>query len=225
MKLFERFSLMMRTSITTLREKVEDPRRMIHQLIVDMEEELVCVRRNVADTIADEILLRKKAEAARAEADQWTERAAAVLRKGDETKARACLEQKVRAAQRADALEDEHRNQREQTQRLQQAVQDIEDRIRQAKQKQTLLLARLVRANSQENINRALDRACEGSAFRHFERFEERVERAEALGEAYDRLDGKEPDATELEAQLRAAERAEELESELSELKRRVGAE
>ncbi len=225
MKLLERFSLMMRASITTLRERVEDPERMIHQLVVDMEVELVCVRKNVANAIADEILLRKKAEAARAEADQWTERAAAVLRKGDETKARACLEQKVRAAQRADALETEHKAQREQTQRLQEAVQDIEDRIRQAKQKQTLLLARLVRAKSQENVNRALDRACEGSAFKHFERFEERVERAEALGEAYDRLDGKEPDAAELEAQLQAVERDEALDDELASLRRRVEAE
>ena len=45
------FSLVMRSSITTLREKFEDPERMLHQLIVDMDEELESVRESVAEAI------------------------------------------------------------------------------------------------------------------------------------------------------------------------------
>ena len=71
MKWLENFTLVMRSSITTLREKVEDPERMLHQLIVDMEEELEAVRAGVAEAIADEIQLGKRAQQAREESDQW----------------------------------------------------------------------------------------------------------------------------------------------------------
>ena len=40
MKWLTNFSLVMRSNITTLKEKIEDPERMLHQLIIDMAEEL-----------------------------------------------------------------------------------------------------------------------------------------------------------------------------------------
>jgi len=48
-------TLVMRSSITALREKLEDPERMLHQLILDMDEELCKVRSSVAEAIADEV--------------------------------------------------------------------------------------------------------------------------------------------------------------------------
>jgi phage shock protein A len=32
------FKLVMKSSVTALRERIEDPERMFHQLIIDMEE-------------------------------------------------------------------------------------------------------------------------------------------------------------------------------------------
>src|ERR1700749_708214 len=137
------FTLIMRSNITTLRDKFEDPERMLHQLIIEMDEELVSVRESVAGAIADEILLGKKVTQAREESKQWMERATSSLRRGDETAAQAALEQKGLAEERAERLEQEFAKQKQQTVKLQQAVRDLEDKIRQARQKQTLLLARL----------------------------------------------------------------------------------
>ena len=64
------FNLMIRSSITTLREKIEDPERLLHQLIVDMEEELDRVRESVAEAIADEIQLGRKVQQAHSELHQ-----------------------------------------------------------------------------------------------------------------------------------------------------------
>ncbi len=66
MSWLNQFTLVMRSSITSLRESVENPERMLHQLIVDMEEELDRVRRSVAEAVADEIQMRKRAERERA---------------------------------------------------------------------------------------------------------------------------------------------------------------
>lgn len=222
MKWLENFTLVMRTSITTLREKMEDPERMLHQLICDMEEELDRIRASVAGAIADEILLKKKVNQSREEATQWDERATAALKRGDELSTKSALEQKLVAARRAEGLAKEYDKQHEATLKLQDAVRDLEDKIRQAGQKRTLLVARLARADSTQRINSALERTTSKSAFAQFSRLEQRVDRAEAMSEAYDRLDGKDPDAAELERQFAVEEQKQKVQNEFEELKRRV---
>lgn len=225
MRWLENFTLVMRSSITTLRERIADPERLLHQLVCDMEEELETVRASVAAAIADEIQMGRRAQKAGDEAATWSERATAALTRGDEALARSALEQKVQAAQRADTLRVEHEKQKEQTAKLQQSVRDLEDKIRQARQKQTLLLARMARADSARRINRALDRSEGCSAFSEFRRLEERVERSEAMSEAYDRMEGRDPDAEELARRFDEAQRREQVQNELEELKRRVSGE
>jgi phage shock protein A len=222
MKWLETFTLVMRSQITTLREKVEDPERMIHQLILDMEEELEIARERIAGAIADEIQLGKEVEKLRKEAEAWMDRATKSLQRGDETAAKSALEQKRRAEDRLESLLGVYETQQEQTRQLQNAFRDLEDKIRQARHKQTLLLARMARAETAQQINRAMDRATGKSAFAQFHRLEQRIERSEAICEAYDRLDGHDFKADELERQLAEQDRKEDLEREFDELKRRV---
>ncbi|MCH8830891.1 MAG: PspA/IM30 family protein [Planctomycetes bacterium] len=225
MKWLRNFTLVMRSSITTLREKVENPERMLHQLIIDMEEELDVVRSSVAETIADEIQMGKRAQKSRAEADEWLERATAALKRDDELRSESALEQKVLADQRAESLQQDYEQQKQQTAKLQCSVADLEDKIRQARRKRTLLVARLTRAESARIIDRALDRAASRSAFAQFDRLEQRVERAEAVTEAWDRMQGRDPEADELEREFEEDERRQQVKNELEELKSRVAAE
>jgi phage shock protein A len=222
MRWLESFSLIMRSSVTTLREKIEDPERLLNQMIIDMDEELLRVRESVAAAIADEILLRNKARAAADDAAQWDERAVSALARGDELGAKSALEQKILAEQRSVDLGGEHEKQRTQTARLHDAVRDLDDKIRQARQKRTLLLARLVRADSTQRINAVLDRTESASAFAQFDRLEQRVERAEAVSEAWDRMEGRDPEARELERKFAEDERKQKVERQLDDLKRRV---
>ena len=217
------FSFIMRSSLTALKEKVEDPERMLHQLIIDMEEELDRVRTSVAHAVADEIQMRKRCDRERAEATTWMERATAAMKRSDETAAKSALEQKLAAAQRADRYEAEHLKQKHEVQKLQDAVRDLEDKIRQAKQKKTLLTARMARATSTQKIHTAMDRTTSQSAFAQFQRMEEKVDREEALSEAWDRLDGKDPDAAELAREFEARERQDQLGKELAQLKAQLG--
>lgn len=222
MSWLERFSLVMRSNVTLLYERFEDPERMLHQLLIDMDQELESVRHSVAEALADEIQLRKQVDAARKEAEQWLARAKSAIDRGDETSAEAALDQKLKAAERADELTKEYEQQQQQTHKLRESVRGLEDKIRQARQRRTLLLARVNRADSQRRINMALDRADGRSAFAEFEKLETRVNRAEALAEAYDTLDGRDPAAEELASQFAQKERAELLQKELNELRQTV---
>lgn len=225
MRWFSDFGLVIRSSISSLREKFEDPEKMLHQLILDMEEELDRVRDSVAEAIADEIHLARRLEAARREAAEWDERARTALQGGDERAARAALEQKVAAEATAESLETEHAGQKKETGRLERSIQELEKRIRQARQKKTLLVARMARADARMRITEAMDRATGPSAFAEFSRLEATVERREAKSSAYDRLSGRDPDAEELAEEFRDRERKARLEAELDSLKKSVSGE
>ena len=222
MQRLENFTLVMRSSITTLRDKIEDPERMLHQLIVDMEEELEAVREGVAEAIADEIQLGKRIQRAREDSDQWLERATTALKRNDEEASKQALDQKVFADERADSLQEEYQQQQQQAAKLQASLHDLDDKIRQARQKRTLLLARMTRANSTRRINQAMDRAENRSAFAQFSRLEDRVERSEAMCEAYDRLEGRDPETEELKQQFNERDRREKVRNEFEELKQRI---
>ncbi|MCA9159666.1 MAG: PspA/IM30 family protein, partial [Planctomycetales bacterium] len=73
-----------------------------------------------------------------------------------------------------------------------------------------------------QKIHTALDRSHADSAFAQFNRLEDKVDRQEALTEAWERMDGKDPDARELERQFEAAEREQRLQTELELLKARI---
>lgn len=222
MQWLNQFTLVMKSSITALREKIEDPERMLQQLIIDMEEEQESVRHSVAEAIADEIQLGKQVDREREVAKEWFERATKALKRGDEATSKAALEQKMLSEKRADDLNVQHEKQKTQTRKLQDSVRDLEDKLRQARQKRTLLLARLSRSKSSQRINAALDHANSSSAFAHFNRLEQRVDRAEALEAAYDRMEGRDPDADELERQFDEAERRENVASEFERLKQQL---
>ncbi len=216
------FSLVMRSSLTSLRERIEDPERMLHQLIIDMEEELDRVRASVAEAIADEIQMKKRLEREQAESDRWMERATAAMKRKDEVAARAALDQKLAAQQRLDQYASDHEKQKNEVVKLQKAIRDLEEKIRQAKQKKTLLMARMARAASTQKIHSAMDRTNSQSAFSQFHRLETKVEREEALTEAWERMDGKDPDAIDLEREFEAKERQESLTRELEKLRSRL---
>ncbi|SFI68440.1 PspA/IM30 family protein [Planctomicrobium piriforme] len=222
MSWIESFSFVMRSSFTAIREKIEDPERMLHQLVCDMEEELETVRHSVAAALADEIQIGKEVERTRTEVEQWAARAETALRRGDESSTRQAIEQKLRAEERLATLEKSYASQKTQTEKLQSSYRDLEDKIRQARHKRTLLVARLAQADSTRKINCALDHANGKSAFAEFSRLERRVEREEAMSDAYDRLEGRDPDAAALAAKFSKEEQRAKLEEELEAMKQRL---
>src|SRR5207253_4616143 len=115
------FSLVIRSSITGLCERFENPERMLNQLVIDMEEELERVRGNVAGVIADEIQLGRQVDKARAEVSQWHQRAATALQRHDEASAKAAIEQKALGQQRAGGLAKEQAKPKDETSRLHRA--------------------------------------------------------------------------------------------------------
>ena len=60
MALLERVGTLLRANINDLIEKAEDPEKLAKQLVLDMENQLLQVKTQVAIAIADQHLLQKK---------------------------------------------------------------------------------------------------------------------------------------------------------------------
>ncbi len=222
MKWFSQFSLIMRSNISSLCESVENPERMLHQLILDMQDELAKVKQSVAEAIADEILMRKTVEREQAEVTVWSDRAATAVKRGDDDAAKAALKQQLAAQARADQYAREHAAQAFEVHKLQDSVRNLEDKIRQAKQKKTLLSAKLARASTTNKINSVIDRADSQSAFAQFNRLQQRVDREEAVSEAWQRLDGDQSECDDLQRRFEQEEQEQTLSDELASLKARM---
>jgi len=60
MALLERVATLIRANLNDLIDKAEDPEKLIKQVILDMENQLLQVKTQVAIAIADQHLLEKK---------------------------------------------------------------------------------------------------------------------------------------------------------------------
>lgn len=214
------FTLIMRSSVTALREQIEDPERMLHQLIIDMQCELDSVRSSVAEAVADEILMRKRLEREETEESKWLERANSAMKRADESTARTALEQRMAASQRLEMYTLDHNKQVIEVNKLKSSVRDLEDKIRQAQHKKTLLIARLARARSTTKIQSALERTDSHSAFAQFQRLEDRVDRQEAKIQAWSEIDGDGLPESEIERDFAQQELKSRIDAELEAMKR-----
>jgi phage shock protein A len=105
MRLLERLSGLMTADLDLLLEQVENPELTITQLICDMEESIVDLRRETVTAVARQSRIRKRLFAAN-EASRGVElQATLAVQRGDEVRARQILGRKIGVLKSRDALE------------------------------------------------------------------------------------------------------------------------
>ncbi|HLI90906.1 MAG TPA: PspA/IM30 family protein [Ktedonobacteraceae bacterium] len=91
MNLLERVFTLLRANLNTVVEKAEDPEKALRQLQLDMRNQLVQVKTQVATAIAESHRLQKRSEERMTEADKWMKKAEQAVRQGNDDAARAAL--------------------------------------------------------------------------------------------------------------------------------------
>ena len=91
MALLERVSTLVRANLNDLVDKAEDPEKMIKQVILDMQNQLLQVKTQVAIAIADEHLLEKKKQENEDKVPEWMRKAELAVDKKQDDLARAAL--------------------------------------------------------------------------------------------------------------------------------------
>ncbi len=93
---------MLRANINDLIDRAEDPEKLAKQLVLDMENQLLQVKTQVAIAIADQHLLEKKRKDHEAAATDWHRKAELAVEKGEDGMARAALERALGSQALAD---------------------------------------------------------------------------------------------------------------------------
>ena len=152
MALLERVSTLLRANLNDLLDKSEDPDKLSKQILLDMENQLLQVKTQVAVAIADQHRLAKQ-QAEHAEAcTQWRRKAELAVAKGQDDLARAALERSLSHQRLAEGFAQQHADQTAEADTLRAAYTKLQVKLTETRARVELLLA-------QHRRNRALARA------------------------------------------------------------------
>src|SRR3981189_3875987 len=92
MALLERVATLVRANLNDLIDQAEEPEKMIKQVILDMQNQFLQVKTQVAIAIADQHLLEKKQKENEGKVAEWMRKAELAVDKKEDDLARASLE-------------------------------------------------------------------------------------------------------------------------------------
>jgi phage shock protein A len=146
MALLERVSTLLRANLNDLVEKAEDPERLLKQIVLDMENQLLQVKTQVAIAIADEHLLGKKRVEHEQQAAEWRRKAELAVEKGHDDMARAALERALSADQLVTGFAAQAEDQKHEADNLRQALRKLEQKLNETRAHCEMLVAEHRRA-------------------------------------------------------------------------------
>ena len=214
MALLDRVATLVRANLNDLVDRAENPEKMLKQVILDMENQFMQVKTQVAIALADLHLLEKRKKENADKHAEWMRKAELAVDKKDDELARAALERAMSFQHLTESFEQQMADQDTQVDSLKSALKKLELKLSEARGKADLLIA-------QHRRSRAVSRAAEAQIAptgenRTFERMRTKVARAEAMGRAQGEVLG-----DDIDGRLDALEREDKITALLQEIKDR----
>src|SRR5499427_1611023 len=184
MGIFARLATLIKSNLNDLISRSEDPEKMLNQVVIDMANQLIEAKKQVAVSIADEKRLAKQAEQEATNAAEWERRAMLAIKAGDDALAKEALNRKKEHDQLAATFKDQWQKQKNAVDQLKTALRMLNSKIEEAKRKKNVLIARKKRAEAQKAIQETMHGLRDQSAFETFERMAGKIDQLEAEAEA-----------------------------------------
>ena len=194
MAVLERVATLVRANLNDLIDRAEDPEKMIKQVILDMENQLLQVKTQVAVAMADQHLLQKKQVEHEDKAAEWMRKAELAVDKKQEDLARAALERYQSVTKVAEDYGRQSADQRLQVDTLRNALEKLDQKLDEARAKCDLLIAQHRRARALDRASDAQLAIGDASNVANFDRMRNKVQRSEAISQAKAELVGDDVD-------------------------------
>jgi len=217
MALLERVSTLIRANLNDLVDQAENPEKMIKQVILDMQNQFIQVKTQVAIAIADLHLLEKKQKENQDKEKEWMRKAELAVEKKDDALARAALERSMSFNQMAANFNEQIADQKTQVELLRDALNKLDQKIAEAESKAELLIAQHRRSKAVGRASDASAKAGDKSAVAAFDRMKNKVQREEAVSQAKAEIEG----ADDIDRKFARMEKEEQVEKLLLEIKQR----
>src|SRR6202045_3485466 len=135
MGLLERVSTLIRANINDAIDRAEDPEKMIKQVILDMENQYMQVKTQVAVSIADQHMLEKKLKENEDTGKEWMRKAETAVDKSKDDLARAALNRYQTSLRLAQRYREQVDDQKAQVETLKGALQKLGQKLDEEKSK------------------------------------------------------------------------------------------
>ena len=190
MGIFQRFKTLISSNVNDMINKAENPEKMLNQLVVDMNEQLIESKKAVAMAIADEKKLERETAAQQAQAQEWERKAMLAVRAGQDDLAREALLRKQEHENNHTQFKQQWEAQKASVEKLKESLRDLQTKIEEAQRKKNLLVARAKRAEAQQKIQQTMSSVSGNkSAFEAFDRMAQKVDQMEAQADAEKELE------------------------------------
>jgi phage shock protein A len=146
MALLERVSTLLRANLNDLVEKAEDPERLLKQIVLDMENQLLQVKTQVAIAIADQHVLDKKRAEHELQAAEWRRKAELAVQKGNDDLARAALERALSQDELVKGFTTQAEDQKHEADNLRVALRKLDQKLHETRAHCEMLVAEHRRA-------------------------------------------------------------------------------
>ena len=191
MGIFTRFADIVNSNLNAMLDGAENPEKMLHLIIQEMEHTLVEVRSSSAKTIAQKKELRRRIADKSAMATNWQEKAELAVSKGRDDLAKAALVEKQNIEQAIVAEETELQQLEVALEKLNEDVRRLQEKLNEARSRRKTYALRQKTATSRIKVKSQLNSHAIDDAFTKFEVFEQKMDRLEAEVEAFDLGKGK----------------------------------
>jgi phage shock protein A len=192
---------------------------MIKQVTLDMRNQLMQVKTQVAIAIADQHVLEKKQKENAEKEAEWMRKAELAVDKKQDDLARAALERSMSYKQMTGSFDSLVADQKTEVDNLKSALHKLEQKLAEAESKSDALIAQHRRSRALSKASDAQLAISDKSKVATFERIKSKVRHAEAVSKAKAEMAN-----DNIEDQLAALEKQDEIEKLLKEIKaRRAG--
>ena len=216
MSLLDRVATLVRANLNDLLDQAENPEKMLKQVILDMDNQFMQVKTQVAIALADLHLLEKQKNEYDGKHTDWMNKAELAVDKKDDKLARAALQRALGFEQLGENFAQQIAHQEAQVEALKSALKRLGLKLSEARAKADLLILQHRRSRAARHSAKA-QRATNGE-HSSFERMRSEVAREEALGRANGELLD-----DDLEVRLDGLEREQKIDSLLKQIKARKG--
>jgi phage shock protein A len=219
MALLERVATLIRANINELVEKAEDPETLLKQIILDMENQLLQVKTQVAIAIADQHLLEKKQKENEDQVADWQRKAELAVTKKQDDLARAAIDRSLSYKQMAESFTQQVADQRTEVEALKNALRKLEQKLSETRSRAELLISQNRRARA---VSKAADAGLKLNASAKangFDRMKHKVMRNDTVSKAKSDMAGED----NLDDRFAQLEKEDEIERLLREMKERRG--
>src|SRR5271166_4671046 len=129
MGLLERVSTLIRANLNDMVDRAEDPEKMIKQVILDMDNQYLQVKTQVAVSIADQHMLEKKHRENQDAGKDWMRKAEVAVDKGEDDLARAALDRFQTSQRLTQSFQEQVNDQKAQVDTLKNALIKREQKL------------------------------------------------------------------------------------------------